>query len=98
MGTHPKIMEVHPCGSLKLLIRFDNGVLKEYDCAPLLSRSGFRLLSDPGFFKSVSRDIGGYGISWNDDIDLSEYELWHNGKQIGQPVTIDRHKVGETGI
>ena len=22
-------------------------------------------------------DAGGYGISWNDDIDISEYELWN---------------------
>jgi len=25
---------------------------------------------------------GGYGISWNDDIDLSEYELWTNGVEL----------------
>jgi len=25
---------------------------------------------------------GGDGISWNDDIDLSEYELWTNGEPI----------------
>jgi len=30
----------------------------------------------------VKVDAGGYGISWNDDIDLSEYELWTNGKPI----------------
>lgn len=33
------------------------------------------------FFKSVKVDSGGYGVSWNDDIDLSEYELWVNGKE-----------------
>ena len=53
-----------------------------YDCASLLSRPRFHLLADPGVFQAVSVDAGGYGISWNDDIDLSEYELWTNGEPI----------------
>jgi hypothetical protein len=28
-------------------------------------------------------DVGGYGISWSDSIDLSESELWLNGKAMG---------------
>ncbi len=28
----------------------------------------------------VRVDTGGYGISWNDAIDLSEYELWTHGR------------------
>jgi hypothetical protein len=39
-------------------------------------------MSDIVFFKSAHVDAGGYGISWNDDIDISEYELWNNGKTI----------------
>jgi hypothetical protein len=27
-------------------------------------------------------DAGGFGISWNDDADLSEYELWTNGVEV----------------
>jgi hypothetical protein len=23
--------------------------------------------------------LGGYGLAWNEDIDISEYELWNNG-------------------
>ena len=30
-------------------------------------------------FNHVCVDGGGYGASWNDDIDISEYELWTNG-------------------
>jgi hypothetical protein len=43
-------------------------------------RREFSLLSDPGLFRAVRVDPGGYGISWNDHIDLSEYELWTNGE------------------
>ncbi|MDO4617167.1 MAG: DUF2442 domain-containing protein [Lachnospiraceae bacterium] len=28
---------------------------------------------------SVSVDVGGYGIIWNDDLDLSCDELWERG-------------------
>ena len=38
------------------------------------------------FFKSVRIDLGGYSVSWNDDADLSEYELWTNGVEVvGHP-------------
>jgi hypothetical protein len=30
-------------------------------------------------FRCVKTDHGGYGISWNDEIDLSELELWLHG-------------------
>lgn len=31
---------------------------------------------------SVQVDVVGYGISWNDFIDLSEYELYINSKEV----------------
>ena len=64
----------------ELLVRFDNGVEKTYDCGPLLGRPEFRLLSRPAFFRAVRVDPGGYGISWNDKMDLSGYELWVHGR------------------
>ena len=36
-------------------------------------------------FNAVSVDPGGYGISWNDDIDLSCDELWEHGKVVKTP-------------
>jgi len=34
------------------------------------------------FFKNVKVEAGGYSVYWNDKIDISEYELWKNGKSI----------------
>jgi hypothetical protein len=42
----------------------------------------FQILKDEAFFKAVRVDSGGYGIVWSDDVDLSEYELWVNGKEM----------------
>ena len=33
----------------------------------------------------MSVDVGGYGIVWNDDLDLSCDELWENGVQVDTP-------------
>lgn len=88
MAPTPRVDTVKPVGPARLLIRFRNGEEKTYDCRSLLSRPEFRLLRVPAFFRAVRVDAGGYGISWNDDIDLSEYELWTNG----EPVTVaDEH-------
>ena len=78
----PRILSVQPQERKRVLIRFVNGVVKIYDCTPLLKREMFQLLKNEAFFKSVKVDTGGYGISWNDEIDLSEYELWVNGVEV----------------
>ena len=78
----PKILSVQALENKKLLVKFVNGVEKIYDCNPLLSIEMFEVLKNDAFFKSVTVDSGGYGISWNDDADLSEYELWTNGVEV----------------
>ncbi len=75
----PKIISVKPLEGKCLRVEFSNGVTKIYDCNPLLKMERFQLLRTDAFFHAVRVDVGGYGISWNDDIDLSEDELWHNG-------------------
>jgi hypothetical protein len=62
-------------------VKFVNGVEKIYDCNQVLHLDMFQPLKDEAFFKAVRVDSGGYGISWNDDVDLSEYELWVNAKE-----------------
>ena len=78
----PKILSVQALENRNLLIKFVNGVEKIYDCNSLLSLEMFEVLKNDAFFKSVKVDSGGYGISWNDNADLSEYELWTNGVEV----------------
>ena len=75
----PRITAVEPLPEYRLLVTFDNGAQRVYDCTPLLDRNSFRLLRTPAFFRSVAVDPGGYGISWSDEADLAESELWCNG-------------------
>jgi hypothetical protein len=84
MEKTPRIIGVEPLDRGELLVRFEGGVAKVYDCRPLLGRPEFGLLANAAFFRTVRVDPGGYGVSWSDDIDLSEYELWVRGTPAGR--------------
>lgn len=88
MEKFPKLQSVTPLEGKRLLITFQNGVSKVYDCSPLLEEKAFSLLVDEFFFKQVKVDVGGYGISWNEEIDLSESELWLHGSTVETEVGI----------
>jgi hypothetical protein len=76
----PKVEAVTPLPGKKLRVRFVGGETKVYDCRPLIEQEPFSALQNESFFRQVKVDVGGYGISWSDCIDLSESELWINGK------------------
>ncbi|HEX9838837.1 MAG TPA: DUF2442 domain-containing protein [Anaerolineales bacterium] len=79
----PKILSVQALENKRLLVKFSNGVEKIYDCRPLITKfEAFTPLENEVFFKQVKVDPGGYGISWNDKVDLSEYELWTNAVEV----------------
>jgi len=74
-----KILSVIPNEDYILLVKFDNQQTKNYDVSKLFSLDTFKPLQDKFLFKQVIVDITGYGVIWNDEIDISEYELWTNG-------------------
>lgn len=76
----PKVKSVRIQGDYIPIVWFDNGIQKRFDIQPKLSEARFEPLKDKAFFMNVKIDQGGYGISWNDEIDLSEYELWTYGE------------------
>jgi len=76
-----KIQTVEPLPGFNLLVNFCCGEQKRYNVRPLFEKwEPFKsLVTTKGLFEQVKVDIGGYGISWNDDIDLSCDELYYNG-------------------
>ena len=79
MSTFPKVMTVQPLTGKRLRVEFSNGIIRVYDCNPLLEHPVFQVLKDEVFFRNVRPDAHGYGVFWNDDIDLAESELWIHG-------------------
>ncbi|NJR69930.1 MAG: DUF2442 domain-containing protein [Synechococcales cyanobacterium CRU_2_2] len=42
----------------------------------------FTPLQNPSFCRVFKVNESGYRIIWNDEINLSEYELWKNGEKV----------------
>ncbi len=82
-----KIKNVSALPEFRLSVQFAEGVTKLYDVKPLFDKLPVfnSLIDHPEEFACVSVDVGGYGIIWNDDLDLSCDELWDNGEQVKTP-------------
>ncbi len=80
--NYPKILSVKAFNDTFLLVEFDNSAKRIYDIKPLLEKPMFYPLKNFAFFRNVQVDKGGYAVFWNEDIDLSENELWTHGKLI----------------
>lgn len=81
-----KIKNVTPLQDFKLSIQFAEGITKIYDMKKLIEKNRiFADLKDINLFNSVEVDVGGYGVIWNDDIDISCDELFENSIKIDTP-------------
>ena len=71
----------------QLCVQFSEGVTKIYDVKPLFAKWPVfkKLEEETELFYNVVVDKGGYGVIWNDDLDLSCNELFFNGKKIRTP-------------
>ena len=75
-----KVKAVNALPDYRLSVQFAEGCTKIYDVKPLFDAiPAFKELKEPHLFSEVTVDVGGYGIIWNDDLDLSCDELWENG-------------------
>lgn len=85
-----RLLSVCAADDYTLLVVFQNGVEKKYDMKPLIQKiPDFQLLLQiSGLFKQVKVDVGGAGISWNDDIDLSAEDLWEDGVETGRRMPV----------
>ena len=75
----PRISQAKAIDDHTLLIKFSNGESKVYGVQHLLERPMFSPLRNPIFSKSFKIEPGGYALVWNEEIDISEHELWKNG-------------------
>ena len=82
-----KVKAVNALPDWCLSVQFAEGVTKIYDVKPLFGKwKAFSALEEsPELFSGVEVDPGGYGVSWNDDLDLSCDELYANGETVKTP-------------
>ena len=82
-----KVKAVSALPDYCLSVQFAEGVTKRYDIKPLFAKwQAFQALKNtPGLFAGVQVDAGGYGVVWNDALDLSCNELYENGETVRTP-------------
>lgn len=88
--TH-RIISVKPMKDSVLLVCFQNGIEKTYDMRTLYSIfPQFKVFeTDVELFNQVQVDMGGYGVSWNDDLDLDAEDIWEYGTETGNKKEVD---------
>lgn len=82
-----KIISVVGKEDFSLEVEFMSGDVKKYDMDYMLAKfPQFQTLKDNRkLFYSVRVDGGGYGVSWNDDLDLDAQTIWEEGILIEMP-------------
>lgn len=81
-----RIVFVKPMDNTILLATFQNGIEKTYDVKTMFAMfPQMQILEkDKTLFNSVVVDTGGYGVSWNDNLDIESEEIWENGTEVGK--------------
>ena len=81
-----KLNHVVPLEDYRLLAQFVEGVSKIYDVKPVFDEIPvFQQLKENDLFEKAHVGPGGYGVIWNDEIDLSCEELFYGGTDIATP-------------
>ncbi len=76
---YPHIVAAKAIDNKTLLVKFTNDEFRQYDISKLLENPMFAKFHNPVVFKNFTIEEGGYGLVWDEDVDISEYELWQNG-------------------
>jgi hypothetical protein len=85
LNSH-KITKITPLKKYILLAQFDNGEQKQYDLMPVIREiDDFKTLTIvKGLFEQAKVSSRGYGVIWNDDIDIACEEIYKNGKSVNK--------------
>ena len=77
-----------------LLVGFTSGEYKQFDLKPLIEKyAPFKSLKEVvGLYEQVKIDVGGYGLVWNDDLDIAADGIYEKGVACEPPTDIDSYK------
>jgi hypothetical protein len=79
----PAAKEAVPLPDMMLRVAFEGGTTKLYDVKPLMKEiEVFKKLKNNELFNRVKVNGRGYGLVWNDQIDLAIEEVWCDGETV----------------
>ena len=80
---HRIITKIEPKENLIIEAIFADGEIVRFDVKAMFEKYPvFRALEDEALFKNVKIDGVGYGVSWNDQLDLSSDGIYLRGEHI----------------
>jgi len=84
MMRTPAIISVTPLEGFRFLAVFADGARRAYNVELLFDDiPAFRLMKrNPWIFKQAKPDVGGFGVVWNDLLDLSADEVYDHGEPV----------------
>ena len=79
------IRSLSTTSDMMLIAQFDDGTIRKYDAKKLqVKHAAFMAFeNDKVLFSKAKVDAGGFGVVWNENLDLSANEIWTNGEPIG---------------
>lgn len=89
-----KITSLATLPDFVLLVGFQSGEYKQFDLKPYIDKyPPFRSLKDiNGLYEQAKIDVGGFGIVWNDDLDVSAEGIYEKGVPCSEPNDIEEYK------
>lgn len=71
----------------EVIAHFKNGDVKRYDFLEIINKLEplKQLAEDYELFQQIHLSPGGYGIIWNEYIDLEAEEIWYGGEDVDSP-------------
>jgi uncharacterized protein (DUF1786 family) len=82
MENYPTIKYIELLSDYRIFAIFDDGSIRVYSLDERLKQPHFKALKEGDLFYKATIANGGHGIIWNDELDLSEYELWTKGQPV----------------
>jgi len=78
------IQKVKPLDGFILEAVFTGGEIRHYDCRRLIDRyPAFKaMVQDPEIFRHPQIVSGGYGVIWNEELDVASEEIWEKGSVV----------------
>ena len=89
-----KITSLSTLDNYILLVCFSNGVFKKFDLKPIINKYlPFKdLVNINGLYKQAKIDVGGYGVIWNDELDISSNIIFEKGDEVKPEYNVDIFK------
>lgn len=89
-----KITSIAALPDYILLVGFASGEYKQLDLKPIIEKyPPFKSLTEvAGLYEQVKIDVGGYGLIWNDDLDISADGIYEKGLPCEPPRDIDAYR------